>query len=112
MLHDRGTKKWTAMMLPEHLVEIRKWKHEQFHEKKRDLVEWELEELQRKIQQVTTMKKLVTLTLWDNNTLHDETGLITGTDINKKELLLETETAIKRITFDKIKNAEIVDADD
>ncbi|MET4562156.1 hypothetical protein ABIA69_003342 [Lysinibacillus parviboronicapiens] len=23
MLNDRGTMKWTAMMLPEHLVEIR-----------------------------------------------------------------------------------------
>ncbi|MFY0521326.1 YolD-like family protein [Lysinibacillus sp. UGB7] len=112
MFHDRGTMKWTAMMLPEHLVEIRKWKQEQFHEKKRDLVEWELEELQRKIQHVTAMKKLVTLTLWDNNQLHDETGLITATDTNKKELLLETETAIKRITFDKIQNAELVDADD
>lgn len=74
--------------------------------------EWELEELQRKIQHVTAMKKLVTLTLWDNNMLHDETGLITGTGINKKELLLETEKAIKRITFDKIQNAEIVDVDD
>ncbi|MGN4124841.1 YolD-like family protein [Lysinibacillus sphaericus] len=99
--------KWTAMMLPEHLVQIKEWKQEQFYDKKR-----ELEELQRKIQHVTAMKKLVTLTLWDNNKLHDETGLITGTDTNKKELLLETETAIKRITFDKIQNAEIVDADD
>ncbi|MGN4125950.1 YolD-like family protein [Lysinibacillus sphaericus] len=112
MIHDRGTMKWTAMMLPEHLVEIRKWKQEQFHEKKRDLVEWELEELQRKIQHVTAMKKLVTLTLWDNHILHDETGLITATDTNKKELLLETETAIKRITFDKIQNAELVEVDD
>ncbi|WP_244854921.1 YolD-like family protein [Lysinibacillus parviboronicapiens] len=112
MLNDRGTMKWTAMMLPEHLVQIKEWKQEQFYEKKRDLVEWELEELQRTIQRVTVMKKLVTLTLWDNNQLHDETGLITGTDINKKELLLETETAIKRITFDKIQNAELVDADD
>ncbi|QDQ01178.1 YolD-like family protein [Lysinibacillus fusiformis] len=111
MLRDRGNMKWTAMMLPEHLTMIKAWREEQFAEAPRELVEWELEELQRKIQQVTTMKKLVTLTLWDNNTLHDETGLITATDTYKKELLLETETAIKRI-FDKIQNAELVDADD
>ncbi|WP_369436109.1 hypothetical protein [Lysinibacillus fusiformis] len=32
MLRDRGTMKWTAMMLPEHLVEIKKWKQQQFAE--------------------------------------------------------------------------------
>lgn len=112
MLNDRGNMKWTSLMLPEHLVELKKWKEEQFHDKKRELTDWELEELQQTIHRVTVMKKLVTLTLWDNNHLHDETGLITATDTNKKELLLETEMAIKRITFDKIQNAKLVDTDD
>ncbi len=99
-------------MLPEHLTMIKAWKQEQFAEAPRELMEWKLEELKRKIEHVTAMKKLVTLTLWDNNTLNDETCLITGTDINMKEFLLETETTINRIAFDKIQNAEIVDADD
>ncbi|MFE3576768.1 hypothetical protein [Lysinibacillus sp. NPDC059133] len=49
MLKDRGNMKWTAMTLPEHLVKIREWKEEQFHDKKRELTEWELEEIEQTI---------------------------------------------------------------
>ena len=58
------------------------------------------------------MRKLVMLMLWDNHKLHDETGLVTGMDQYKKELLLDTDTAIKRITFDKIQDAKLVDDND
>jgi len=112
MLTTRDCSKWTAMMLPEHITMIKEWKSEQFAVMPRELVEWELEELQQTIQRATVMKKLVTLTLWDNNNIHDITGMITGMDMNNKELLLDTELAIKRITFDKIQNAEMVDIDD
>ncbi|MFJ8103080.1 YolD-like family protein [Lysinibacillus sp. NPDC096212] len=57
---------------------------EQFHEKKRDLTEWELEEIEQTIQRAFKLRKLVTLTLWQNNNLHDKTGLITGTDPAQK----------------------------
>lgn len=33
MLNDRGNMKWTALMLPEHLVQLKEWKKEQFYEK-------------------------------------------------------------------------------
>ena len=58
------------------------------------------------------MQRLITLTLWSNNHLHDETGLVTGTDSIKKELLLETDVAIKRIAFNTIQDAKLVDVDD
>ncbi|MBG9732295.1 hypothetical protein ABD87_23000 [Lysinibacillus sphaericus] len=112
MLKNRDCSKWVAMMLPEHITMIKEWKNEQFTEMPRELVEWELEELQQTIQRATVMKKLVTLTLWNNNKIQNMTGMITGMDINKKELLLDTDLAIKRITFDKIQNAEMVDIDD
>ena len=50
MINDRGSMKWIAMMLPEHLVKIREWKQEQFYDKKCDLTEWELEEIELTIQ--------------------------------------------------------------
>jgi len=112
MIRDRGSMKWTAMMLPEHLGLIKEWKQEQFYDKKRELTEWELEEIEQTIQRAFKMQKPITLTLWNNHNLHDETGLVTGTDIFKKELLLETDVAIKRIVFDKIKDAKMVDVDD
>lgn len=112
MLRDRGNMKWTAMMLPEHLVKIREWKQEQFYDKKRELTEWELEEIEQTIQRAFKMHTLVKLTLWDHNKFHNEIGVVTGADAYKKELLLETDTAIKRITFDKIQKASLVDSDD
>lgn len=112
MIRDRGNMKWTAMMLPEHLVGIREWKQEQFYDKKRDLTEWELEEIEQTIQRAFKMRQLVTLTLWNNNKLHDETGLVTGMDPIKKELLLDTDMAIKHISFEEFQDAKLVDADD
>ncbi|AVK85250.1 YolD-like family protein [Lysinibacillus sp. B2A1] len=112
MIRDRGNMKWTAMMLSEHLVEIKKWKQEQFYDKKRDLTEWEIEEIELTIQRSLKLRKLVTLTLWDNNKLHDKTGLVTGMDPIKKEMLLDTDLAIKHIAFNDIQAAKLVDADD
>lgn len=112
MLKDRGNMKWTAMMLPEHLVKIREWKQEQFYDKKRDLTEWELEEIEQTIQRAFKLRQLVTLTLWQNNKLRDETGLVTGMDPYKKELLLDADISVKRIAFNDIQDAKLVDADD
>lgn len=111
MLRDRGNIKFTAMMLPEHLVKLKEWKKEASHVKKRELTEWELEELQHIIQRAATMKEEVTVTVWINNRLYEETGLITALDNIKKELLLETEAAVKRFSFDIIQNAMLVNAD-
>ncbi|MCL1696338.1 YolD-like family protein [Lysinibacillus sp. BPa_S21] len=112
MLKDRGSQKWTALMLPEHLVEIRKWKQEQFYDKKRELTEWELEEIEQTIQRAAAMQKHITLTLWNSNHLQDKTGLVTGIDPYKKELLLDTDISVKRISFYDIQDAKLVDADD
>jgi len=112
MIHDRGNMKWTAMMLPEHLVQLKEWKREQFYDKKRDLTEWELEEIEQTIQRAFKMRKLIKLTLWDHNKLYDAIGEITGTDLYKKELLLDADLSIKRINFDQIQKASLVDTDD
>ncbi len=112
MLKDRGNMKWTAMMLPEHLEKIREWKQEQFYDKKRDLTDWELEEIEQTIQRAFKLRKLVTLTLWHNHNFHDETGLVTGMDQLKKEMLLDTDIAIKRILFDDVQSAKLLDVDE
>jgi len=104
--------KWTAMMLPEHLVEIRKWKDEQFHDKKLELTEWELEEIEQTIQRAFKLKEQVKLTMWGNNKLHEIVGIVTGIDVYKKELLLETDTSIKHIEFDHIQKVTLVNSDD
>ncbi|MGE7840073.1 hypothetical protein ACQKNX_04710 [Lysinibacillus sp. NPDC093712] len=58
------------------------------------------------------MQKLIKLTLRKSQKLYDEIGMITGTNIYNKELLIDTDLSIKRITFDMIQNASLVDIDD
>ncbi|UED81100.1 YolD-like family protein [Lysinibacillus sp. CD3-6] len=112
MINDRGNMKWTSLMLPEHLVKLKEWKKEQFYDKKRELTEWELDEIEQTIQRAFKMKKQIKLTLWKSQKLYDEIGMITGTNIYNKELLLDTDLSIKHITFDMIQNASLVDVDD
>ncbi|MGE6604490.1 YolD-like family protein [Lysinibacillus fusiformis] len=112
MLHERGNKKWTSLMLAEHLVQVKEWKKEQYYDKKRDLTEWELEEIEQTVQQAFKLQKLIKLTLWEHHKLHDLVGLVTGADAYKKELLLETDLSIKRISFELIQKASLVDQDD
>lgn len=58
------------------------------------------------------MRKLIKLTLWDNNKLQNLVGRVTGTDVYKKELLLDTDLSVKRITFEKIQKASLFDSDE
>ncbi|WGT39400.1 YolD-like family protein [Lysinibacillus sp. 1 U-2021] len=91
---------------------MKEWKKEQYYDKKRDLTEWELDEIEQTIQQAFKLRKLVKLTLWDHNKLQDHVGLITGTDTYEKELILDIDISIKRITFEQIQKASLVDSDD
>lgn len=45
MIRDRGTIKWTAMMLPEHVKMLRDWTEEDTHMVKPELDEQRLEEM-------------------------------------------------------------------
>ncbi len=112
MINDRGNIKWTSLMLPEHLVKIKEWKKEQFHDKKRELTEWEMEEIEQIVQRAYKLHKEVKLTLWSENKLHDVIGMITAINAFHKELLLDMDISIKCITFDQIQKASMVNIDD
>ncbi|MGE8034133.1 hypothetical protein [Lysinibacillus sp. NPDC093692] len=57
------------------------------------------------------MQKMITLSLWSNNQMHDKTGLVFGMDPLKKELLLDTDISVKRISFNDIQDAKMEDAE-
>lgn len=109
MLKDRGNIKWTAMMLPEHVKMLRNWGKEEDYSIPTEKTEWELEELQRIIQKAARTNKELHLTLWINQAWHYETGIITATDMAKRELLLETASTVKRILLSTIHSAKLMD---
>jgi len=107
MIRDRGNVKWVSMMLPEHVQQIRAWKHESEEELPNELTEWELEELQQVIQLAYDQKLIVTLkTMVDHNLSH-YTGIITDLKASTRELSLEMDTIIRRIPLDAVYRAQL-----
>lgn len=109
MNKDRGTIKWTSMMLPEHVERLRKWDETLAAERKKVLSEWELDTLQETIQYAYQVKKAITLTLFHANRMVKRNGYIQRIEVYKKQLLLESEDAIYRIDFMSIQAAELDD---
>lgn len=109
MIKDRGTIKWTAMMLPEHIQKIKQWKSEACAEAPRTLSEWELEDLQQTINQAFKQHKTVTITTWQEAKYVKWTGTITVLDIELQQLVLEMLIAVKRMPFHSIHAARLED---
>lgn len=105
MNKDRGTIKWTAMMLPEHIERLREWEEELQYDHKKELSEWELESLHETIQYAFESNKALTFTLFKANRISQITGSIKAIDKQKKQLLIESDTAINIIHFDSIQAA-------
>lgn len=112
MNKDRGTIKWTAMMLPEHIQRLREWEKELIYLSPKEKTEWELEELQQTIYQAYKQKLTVTFSIFKQGTWSVEFGVITALHLAKKQLLIETETAVKKLDFATIQAAQVVDGCD
>ena len=107
MIKDRGTMKWTAMMLPEHLMLLKEWKQEVFTEPPRERTEWELEELQQTISRAIVQHNYIMLTIQEQAHYVQWGGFIQA--MNEEELLLETITTTKHIPLRYIYAAYIED---
>jgi len=109
MIRDRGTMKWTAMMLPEHLKLLKEWKQESYVELPRELAEWELEELQQSIERAVIKNKNIMLTVRENANYLQWSGVIQAIDEENQWLILETITNTKHIPLRKIYAAHLED---
>lgn len=107
MIKDRGTIKWASMMLPEHLELLREYK-EEYMEQPRELTEWELEELQKTINQAFNQQLTVTVEVWKDHTITQWTGIVKS--MNTNELILETLLKTESIPIPNIQSAQL-DAD-
>ena len=56
MNKDRGTIKWTSLMLPEHVQRLRAWENELHDTPPKEKADWELEALHQTIQQAYELK--------------------------------------------------------
>ncbi|NSL50656.1 YolD-like family protein [Calidifontibacillus erzurumensis] len=90
MIKDRGTIKWTAMMLPEHVHEIRElWANDR-KLPKRSLDEQQLELINYTIQQAMTENTSVKITYYENGCYLEKIGYIKKIDPLSSQLYLHT----------------------
>lgn len=111
MVKDRGMKKWTAMMLPEHLEKLTEW-NETLKKPKRPvaLMPWESEEIQQKIDTAYRSHVPISLTIFKHEKWTSLFGLIRTIKINQALLFLESKEGLQQIHFDSIQGVELDDS--
>lgn len=75
-MQDRGTMKWTSLMLPEHTKLLAEWKEHYNQKTPRKLEQWELEELQQLIMQAQYSESSLLITVFKNGQFEHITGTI------------------------------------
>lgn len=109
MLKDRGTIKWTSMMLTEHVQLLKQWDVEDGYTEKPDLTTWELEDLQQTIEQAMRTEQQLELTIWMNGQKYSYIGLIKKLHLENQELYFETLVEVRKISISSIIAACLLD---
>lgn len=104
MIKDRGTKKWTAMMLPEHVSLIRKYNEEQKKIPRPDLDEWDFDIIQENIQIAMHRNVDVEIKTWKDGAFICSVGKLMWVDLKRR--VIEMEDVFKSFT---VQLDEIVD---
>ncbi|WP_419962129.1 YolD-like family protein [Psychrobacillus sp. BM2] len=108
-LQDRGSKKWVAMMLPEHVALLREYSIEIKREPKPDLNEWDLHAIEETIQCAIKRKSEILLKLWKNGVIELYGGTIESVDLKHRTLELDNPFGIKEYNLDEIVDVTIMD---
>lgn len=109
MLQDRGMKKWTAMMLPEHIKKLNEWDQEANQVPPPHLTEWELAHIQQQIRIAYDDKRPISLIIYQDDKRLVLTGFIQDLQQHQSILLLKTAQGIQTIPFNSIRGADIDD---
>ncbi|MFD1848886.1 YolD-like family protein [Oceanobacillus bengalensis] len=101
LVNDRGTKKWTAMMMPEHIHLLNQmWKEKEYKEKP-NLDMQQLNEMNSKLQLAIHNNLTVEIKYYEAYDFHMIQGKLEKIDIVNKYIVLENSER-KKILFDQI----------
>ena len=107
-IKDRGNIKWTAMMLPEHIRELREWQGEDEKIERPELTDWEITAFHEEIE-LAYKKKCVTLVkTWEAGQIKSFQGTIEEIDIHKSTILLADPFNDERISTRDIISAQCI----
>ena len=109
MIRDRGTIKWTSLMLPEHIKELRSWKNEDQLTDRPQLDDFELELVSDEIIRAHKSGASIKLTYWRDGYLKDDYGKVISIDTPSRSLVLDDPFTTTRYAFDEITAVQVLD---
>ncbi|EPD49462.1 hypothetical protein HMPREF1210_03361 [Paenisporosarcina sp. HGH0030] len=99
-LKDRGKIKWTAMMLPEHVAQLREWQQEHDLVKKPELDAFDYDTMQEEIERALISRMETRLTSWKSGKIHYHRGIIK--EANNQCLRYEDPYGIHQLPLDEL----------
>lgn len=109
IIRDRGTKKWTAMMLPEHVKELREWYAEDQYVGKPVFEDWELELIQEEIEVGVKSGNLVLVSIWRAGKTIVFQGTIDYLDVELRRIVLKTLRGMEFVAVDELVGIQNID---
>jgi hypothetical protein len=88
-IRDRGSKKWVAMMLPEHVKLLREFNEAQKKVPKPELDEWDLHAIEETLNIALKRKCEVLLKLWRDGNFELYGGVIDSVNLQRRTLELD-----------------------
>ena len=108
-VRDRGSKKWVAMMLPEHVKMIREYKEEIKKVPRPDLNEFDYEAIQEQIELAMKRNVEIKIKRWKDGEFLYNRGTIQWIDLIKRTIELEDPFHSYKLSIDEIVDATIVE---
>ena len=97
---DRGSIKWTAMMLPEHTMQLREDKANYEKVSKPQLDEYDLQTLQEEIDRAIISKSESRTTTWRDGEFSHIPGVIK--EMNHENLVIDGPYGLMRVSLDSV----------
>ncbi len=89
MIRDRGNIKWTAMMLSEHVRELRKWMDQDNSTRRPELNEWDLQSIQEELELAYKRKCEALIKTWNSGRIIQHHGIVKDIDLRRMCIVLE-----------------------
>lgn len=109
MIRDRGNIKWQGMMLPEHVVELRKWMDQDHYTERPELNEWDLQLIQEELELAYKKKCETLVKTWANGLIIRHQGIVEDIDLLKMCIVLEDPFGPEKIPVADIINVQSVE---
>ncbi|TLS36429.1 YolD-like family protein [Pseudalkalibacillus caeni] len=103
MIRDRGNIKWTAMMLPEHVKELREWQEEDRYKQKPELDEQKLEQMNETVCEAMEFHYALEFHYYDKGQTHSLVGHVHFIDSYNQELrVVDENECVYRVKFERL----------